>query len=260
MLVYPQLPTGALAQFPAQRKRQIRTLVNTAADGTAVKLGDPGAATIEWQLQYAGLSDAELSALLQFFEAAEGSLNDFTFVDPTANLLAWSNDLNNAVWAAAPFLSAAASIADPMGGSNAWQMTNSGAAAQSLTQTLNAPGGYVYCLSVYAKAASPTTLTLLLGGNQFNAALGPNWQRYALSGSGDPTASSLTFGIELAAAAVVDLYGPQAEPQETPSLYKVSSTGGCYENARLRDDTLTVTTTDVNRHSATVHIFYASHL
>ena len=260
MLVYPQLPTGALAQFPAQRRRHMRTLVNTAADGTTVKLGDPGAATIEWQLQYAGLSDTEFSALVEFFEAAEGSLNSFTFVDPTANLLAWSNDLNDATWVMAPFLSTTGSIVDPAGRSNGWQLTNSGAAPQSLTQTLNAPGGYVYCLSVYAKAAAPTTLTLLLGSNQFPATLGANWQRYAISGTGDPTASSLTFGIELAAGGVVDIYGPQAEPQESPSRYKASSTGGCFENARLRDDTLTFTTTDVNQHSATVHILYASHL
>lgn len=260
MLVYPQLSTGALAQFPAQRRRNVRTLVNTAADGTAVKLGDPGAGTIEWQLQYEGLSDTELALLVEFFEAAEGSLNSFTFVDPTANLLAWSNDLNDAVWVSAPFLSSTGAIADPAGGSNAWQLRNSGAATQSLAQTLNAPGGYVYCLSVYAKASAATNLTLLLGSNQLHTTVGSKWQRYAISGTGDPTSSSVTFGIEVAPGAAVDIFGLQAEPQESPSPYKASSTGGCFENARLRDDTLTFTTTDVNRHSATVHILYASHL
>jgi hypothetical protein len=39
-----------------------------------------------------------------------------------------------------------------------------------------------------------------------------------------------------------------------------SSSGGCYENARLRDDALSFTTMDVNCHSATVNILYASHL
>lgn len=126
MLTYPQLPTGALAQFPAQKRRQMRTLVNTAADGTAVKLADPGAATVEWQLKYASLTDSELGALLQFFAAAEGTLNSFTFVDPTANLLAWSSDLSNAVWEAASFLSLAGANTDPAGGNNAWQVSNSG--------------------------------------------------------------------------------------------------------------------------------------
>lgn len=260
MLVYPQLPTGALAQFPVERRRQMRTLVNTAADGTVVKLGDPGAAMVSWQMKYAALSDAELAALLQFFAAAEGTLNDFTFVDPTANLLAWSGDLSNAVWNAAPFLSMIGANADPAGGNDAWQVTNSGAAAQDLTQTLTAPGGYRYCFSVYAKAAAPAAFTLLLGSNRYTQNIGPEWQRLVCTGTDDASASSVTFGIELGAGAVVSVYGLQVEPQDSPSMYKASTTGGCYENARLRDDALSFTTTDVNRHSATVNIIYASHL
>jgi hypothetical protein len=260
MLVYPQLPTSALAQFPVHSRYQARTLVNTAADGTIIKLADPGAAQIEWQLKYAGLSDVELAALLLFFRTAEGTLNNFTFVDPTANLLAWSNDLQNAVWDAGPLLSLTGSSSDPSGGNNAWQVTNSGAGTQTLSQTLTAPGGYVYCLSVYAKASSPAAFTLLLGAGVFAQNIGPDWQRFTCTGTGDPAASSLTFGVELGPGAIVDVYGLQVEPQDSPSLYKASSTGGCYENARLRDDVLSFTTTDVNCHSATVTILYASNL
>jgi len=260
MLIYPQLLTGALAQFPAQKRIQMRTLVNTAADGTTIKLADAGAATLEWQLKYAVLSDSELATLLQFFAAAEGTLNSFTFVDPTANLLAWSNELSDAAWNAASFLSLSRANADPAGGNNAWQATNSGAAPQDFSQTLTAPGGYVYCLSVYAKVSTPGTLTLLLGSNRYSQNLSTVWQRFACTGTGDPTASSMTFGIELGPGAVVDIYGLQVEPQDSPSLYKPSTTGGCYENARLRDDILSFTTTDVNRHSATVNILYANNL
>ena len=260
MLVYPQLATGALSQFPVQRRHQMRTLVNTAADGTVVKLADAGAETVEWQLKYAELSDGELAALLEFFSAAEGTLNNFTFVDPTANLLAWSNDLSNAVWDTGPFLSSTASNADPCGGNKAWQVANSGAGAQGFSQTVAAPGGYLYCFSVYAKSANPATLTLLLGSSRYGRNLGPTWQRFACTGTADPTASSVTFGVELGPGAVVDVYGLQAEPQASPSGYKASTSGGCYENARLRDDTLSFTTTDVNRHSATVNIIHASNL
>lgn len=260
MLVYPQLPSGALTQFPAQKWRQLRTLVNTAADGWAIKLGDAGAGTVEWQLTYASLSDSELATLVQFFVAAEGTLNYFTFVDPTANLLAWSNDFSNAVWDAASFLSLTGAKADPTGGNNAWQVTNSGAAVQDLSQTLTAPGGYVYCLSVYAKSSAPGTLTLLLGSSRYSQNLGTTWQRFVCTGIGDPVASSMRFGIEFGAGAAVDIFGLQVEPQDGPSLYKPSTTGGCYENARLRDDALAFTTTDVNRHSATVNILYANNL
>lgn len=260
MLVYPQLATGALSQFPVQRRHQLRTLVNTAADGTVVKLADPGAETVEWQLNYAALSDAELAALQQFFSAAEGTLNSFTFLDPMGNLLEWSSDLNNSVWDYGPFLSNTGGIADPAGGNNAWTMVNAGAAAQDLSQTVSAPGGYVYCLSVYAQSATPTTVTLLLGSNRYDQTVGPTWGRIACAGIGDATASSMTFGIEFGAGAAVNVYGLQVEPQASPSVYMPSTSGGCYENARLRDDILSFTTVDVNRHSATVNVYYASHL
>jgi hypothetical protein len=260
MLIYPQLPSGALAQFPVRRRHQLRTLVNTEADGTVVKLADPGAETIEWQLSYNALSDAELALLQNFFVAAAGTLNNFTFVDPTANLLAWSGDLSNAVWDAAPFLTSVGALGDPTGRSNAWQVTNSGAAAQDLTQTLTAPGEYTYCFSVYVKSAAATVLTLLLGNSRYAQDVGPTWQRLTCTGTCDPNASSVTFGIELAAGAAVDVYGLQVESQDSPSVYKPSTTGGCYENARLRDDTFAFTSTDVNHHAATVNIFYASNL
>ena len=110
------------------------------------------------------------------------------------------------------------------------------------------------------KGSTPGTLTLLLGSNRYSQNLSTVWQRFACTGTGDPTASSMTFGIELGPGAVVDIYGLQVEPQDSPSLYKPSTTGGCYENARLRDDILSFTTTDVNRHSATVNILYANNL
>jgi hypothetical protein len=260
MLVYPQPASGALSQFPVQRRHNLRTLVNAAADGTVIKLADPGAETMEWQLNYAALSDAELAALQQFFSAAEGTLNSFTFLDPMGNLLAWSNDLSDAVWDKAPLLSSTGGNADPAGGTNAWRMVNGGAGAQDLSQTVAAPGGYLYCFSVYAKSAAPATVTLLLGGNRHDQILSTGWQRMACTGTGDAAASSVTFGVEFGAGAAVDLYGLQVEPQASPSLYMASTGGGCYEAARLRDDALAFTTMDVNRHSATVNVFYASHL
>ncbi len=135
-----------------------------------------------------------------------------------------------------------------------------GSGSPGALATLTAPGGYVYCLSIYAKAVAPATLTLLIGARRFSYSVGASWQRISCSGSGEAGAESTTFGVELGAGAVVDVHGLQVESQESPSLYKTSTTGGCFESARLRDDTFTFTTTDVNRHSATVHILYASHL
>src|ERR1022692_3400646 len=149
MLVFPQLMTGALSQFPVQKRRRLRTVVNAAPDGSFVKLADPNGEYTEWSLAYALLSDDEISALQQFFAAAEGTLNGFTFLDPTANLLAWSDLLTNAVWQGGPLLTLTGGINDPAGNTKAWKLTNGGAAAQSISQTLQAPAGYQYCLSAY---------------------------------------------------------------------------------------------------------------
>jgi len=234
--------------------------VNVAADGSSIKMADPAGATVEWQLQYANLSDTELAALQQFFTAMEGSLNSFTFLDPAANLLAWSEDLTNAVWASAPFLTLSGNVADPLGGSSAWQLANSGEGAQALTQTLNTPASYTYCFSVYAFSSQPAAIQLKLGSNSAQAALNSRWSRIHIAGTGDAMASSVEFGIELPAGATVSVFGPQVEAQSVESAYKTGTTGGVYETARFRDDSFKLTSTDVNHHSATVNIFYANSL
>lgn len=260
MLVYPQLTTGALSQFPLIKKRSSRTVVNTAPDGSRVVYADPAGGTLEWQLAYAGLSETELNALETFHAAAEGSLNGFTFVDPAANLLSWSEDLSNAAWTLAPLLTVSGGVADALGGTAGWLADNAGAGPQSITQTLNAPAGYLYCFSVYLRSARAVTVTLLSGANSAACAAGTDWTRFELSRRGDASAASILFGVQLPAGAAVDVFGPQVEAQGSASLYKTSTTGGVYENARFLDDTFQFTTTDVNRHAAKVTIFYANHL
>jgi len=260
MTVFPQLGSGALSQFPVRKVRRCRTVVNGAADGSSIKLADPAGGSLEWQLNYAGLSDIELGNLQQFFITAEGGLNGFTFLDPSGNLLAWSEELNNTVWQAGPLLALSSGVADPTGGSNGWHLTNSGAGLQSLTQTLNAPGAYVYSFSVYVKAGQATTVTLLAGNQQAVHMATTNWSRLALTATGDASASSIVFGVEIPGSAAVDVFGPQAEAQPAPSVYQTGTTGGVYAGARFRDDTFSYTTTDLGRHSATVTIYYADHL
>ncbi len=260
MLIYPQLTTGALIQYPVTRTRSVRTIVNTAADGTRFVCADPAGGSVQWKLTYRGLSDAELGKLQAFHAAAEGTLNGFTFVDPVANLLAWSEDLTNAAWSRSPLLTVSRGVDDPMGGSGGWLATNTGGGPQGITQTLNAPGGYLYCFSIYARSPQATVLTLGLGAQSVACPIGVDWIRLEAARNGDPEVDSITFGVTVAAGAAVDLFGPQVEAQPAASGYKASTTGGVYENARLADDTFRFTTTDVNRNSATLTIFYADHL
>ena len=260
MPAYPQLGSGALSQFPVQKKRRARTVVNRAADGSTIKLADPAGEVTEWQLTYTDLGDEEAAALRAFFGAAEGTLNGFTFLDPAGNLLAWSDQLDHAVWQKDPLLSLTGGIGDPRGGAQAWRLSNGGAAEQSAGQTLAAPGEYQYCLSAYVRAATATSVGLTAGSQTARRAVGSEWTRIAWTCSGDAQATSVRFAIEIGAGDVVEVYGLQVEAQTAASGYKASGRGGVYEDAHLGDDVLTITGTDVNRNSCTVKIIHANHL
>ena len=180
--------------------------------------------------------------------------------DPTANLLAWSDHLENAAWSFEPFLGKTGGVADPESGSNAWHLGNTGAAPQSVSQTLAVPGAYLFSFSAYVRSMCRATVTALIGTSRAVREAAPGWSRIEFSAHGGAASSSVLVGLEVPAATAVDVYGMQVEPQAAPSVYKSSITGGVYETARLRDDALTFTTTGVNSHSATVNIIHASHL
>jgi hypothetical protein len=256
-LIYPQLSSGALAQFPLKRRHRKRTLVNDLPDNTTIKLQDPWSEIIEWQLVYSGLSDGEATSLEQFFEATEGNLAGFTFLDPTANLFACSDDLVNVVWNKAPFLSLTGGVGDPSGGSMGWHLSNSGSGQQAMSQTLSAPGNYIYTFSLYSRGSERSVISLRLGARTSSRVLSTEWQRVCLSAAGEADAETTEFGIEVPAGASVDLFGFQVEAQPAPSAYKPSQQCGVYEGTTFKDDTLSIIATDVHRYSATVNLLYA---
>jgi hypothetical protein len=260
MAAYPQLGDGAVSQFPVQKTRRARTVVNQAADGSRIKLEDPAAEVTEWLLRYTELSDDEAETLRAFFHDAEGTLNGFTFLDPVGNLLAWSEELENDVWQADPFLTLTGGVADPRGGTHAWRLSNGGAAEQSLGQTLAAPGDYLYSVSAWVRAASAVSVRLTAGGQGAERPVSSEWTRIAWATGGEAEATSVRFGIEIGAGDAVEVYGLQVEAQAAPSGYRASGRGGVYEDAHLGDDALAITRTDVNQNSCTVKIIHANHL
>jgi hypothetical protein len=260
MLVYPQLGGGSLGQYPLVKRRQVRTLTNRTADGRAIKLADPGAGITEWKLQYSGLIEAEAEALREFFKNAEGTLQAFTFLDPTSNLLMWSETLEEAVWTRGPLLSIEDGIDDALGGTRAARLTNTGGGAQSLTQTLAAPGDYLYCLSAYVRAAQTGPVTMLMGNARAERRATTQWTRITLTATGEAGGESVHCGLETPGGSMLEVFGLQVEPQPAASGYKPSTTGGVYENARLRDDVLTMTATGAGLHSCKVYVIHANHI
>jgi len=260
MLIYPQLESGALAQFPVFKRRRQRTVVNRAPDGSTIRITDPAAETTEWLLTYEDLSDDEATALRAFFDAAEGTLQGFTFLDPSGNLLACSEQLDDEIWQRDPILSLRGEVPDPKGGTGAWELRNQGGGEQRTSQTLAAPGAYQYCFSAYVRSALPASVTLSIAGRTAEKSVTTEWTKVSLSGPGNALASSVHFAIAVPAGSAVEVFGPQAEAQAAASSYMTSTRGGVYENAHLGEDVLTISRTSENRHSCTVKIIHANHL
>jgi hypothetical protein len=224
-----------------------------------VTLADAGAALSQWQLAYQNLADAEIAALQQFFATCEGQLTAFTFLDPLANLLAWSEALDQAVWEASTLLQMTAGIADPTGGSAATRLTNPTGADLTLQQTINAPGWFTYCFSLYVRSQSSGSVSVLLQGGTVSTnrsyATSVGWNRIQLGGSLNTTATSLSAGIVIPAGQAVDVFGLQLEPQPAASIYKRSlSVSGVYANAHFGADAFAYTTSEPNRNNCVLTI------
>lgn len=259
MTYFPQMTTGAIGQYPLSLRRIQRTIVNECLDGQRIKLSDPGTALVRWQFDLRELIDAERNAIQQLFQSAEGRLNSFTLLDPTGNLLAWSEKLDEPVWQKSPALSVASGFPDPVGSSRATHVNNTSGTDLTLHQTLNAPGWFSYCLSVYSRSDQSSTLTMTqqtpAGISRRSFPLQGAWRRFALTAKSDTTAESISFGLEIANNASIDLFGIQVEAQPGASAYKrTASANGVYANARFNDDKLTITTYGPGRHACSLAI------
>lgn len=254
MLSFPQLNTGAAVQFPFTAEYRARTIVQEWPDGGLERAGDAAAQEVRWRLRYQGLNDAEVQALGALHNSARGRLRSFLFLDPAANLLAWSEALGNAVWIRSPLLSVTGITAE---GNAAFRLVNAGQAEQSLSQTLGAPAELVYSFSFEARSASsgrvlaersaPSSLL------RTEFAIGGEWTRCVQSGRLGGAAEAVEFRVVLPPGAIVEVRELQVEVQPQASEYKPTySAGGIYPETRFSDDLLLVTTQGSNDHEVEV--------
>lgn len=246
MLYFPQLETGSTIQFPCTKRVRQRTVINELADGSEVKLFDPAAYRVEWQISLAALTSAEWNAMAALFQAAEGQLGTFTFLDPFGNLLAWSEDLSAAAWTKDAGLTLTASAADPMGGTLATSVSNGAGADQSIAQTAGVPSWYRYCLSVYARSSTAGQVTLFATAGAESTrqsfATGTAWTRLTLAVHIQTQQDTAVFGATIPGGAAIELFGFQLEPQVGASSYKTTGAqSGVYPNASFLDDVLEMT-------------------
>ena len=128
-LYFPQLSVGSVAQYPVTRLWSKPAAINVLPGGSVVLMARVTPARMLWKLRYTGLSESEWGALQSLFTAVQGRLGNFTFVDPTDNLLSWSEDFTAASWTVDPLLQIVPAMPDPLGGTAASQLTNSAQAS-----------------------------------------------------------------------------------------------------------------------------------
>jgi hypothetical protein len=257
MAHYPQLLTDTVCQFPTNRRATTRTVLNELTGGVNIRMGDPGGAAIRWVLKYSGLTDDELGSLRELFDAMEGRLNTFTFLDPTANLLEWSDDWTKSVWGRDSLLTATTGVADPFGGMHASEITNTGEAAQRASQSIDGAGTYQYCFSLYLRsdAASAARLFLNSGGQELDLVVtsGASWTRATMTGKLTSSADTVSFGVELMPGIRVQVFGAQVEAQPGAGQYKgTTDRAGVYTLTRFDADSFTVIADAPNQQSCSV--------
>lgn len=257
-LYYPQLASGAMAQYPIRKTRLARTIKNVLADGSVILFTDPNGGRLTWQLSYTELATADVQALSEHFNACAGPFRSFTFIDPTDNMLVSTSDLTGAAWNTSSLIRVDANIADPEGGAEALTATNTGQSNQEIAQTLPVPASYQYCFSAFVRSAQPSFIEVIRRGpsveQSANLAIGPAWTRIISSGRLDDSGTGFTIALSLAAGEQVDLYGLQLEPQIAPSRYRPTGTGGVYTNAHWAADQLIITADAPNLFSTSFNI------
>jgi hypothetical protein len=255
-LIFPQLVTGSIAQFPIRKHVIQRTIVNRAVGEQLIKMADPEGGIIGWKLQYSGLSDAEVRAFETLFEACEGRLHSFSFVDPLGNLLRWSENLDESVWQTS--LLATAGAEDPNDGTAAYTLTNGSQSPQSISQAVESPAGYTYTFSVWirSRSAEGVRLSITNGGVDVSVTrhISAGWERIQVTASMHGSGDQITCSIEVPGGSAVDVFGAQLDAQSDASEYRKSNDRSGVYMTRFDQDDLEWDTYGPDNHSMRIRV------
>lgn len=253
MLIYPQLNTKALVQYPSSRRARQGSVASVTPGGVWHTWHRAGSQRSEWEVHYSGLTEVEGQRLEAFFQSAQGRRRSFAFVDPTSNLLGWSSDLGHTAWERTPLLSLALGGTDPRGGDAAATIVNGSQLMGGMSQSIPCPATYTYCLSVWLRAHAASMCELMIGDARSPVRVAEHWQRF--EASSEAGTSPVSFGVRVPAGNAVSLYGMQAEAQLSASEYiATSGPGGVHASARFDQDSLTLQATGPDDYSTVVRV------
>jgi hypothetical protein len=146
---------------------------------------------------------------------------------------------------------------DPVGGSGAARITNAAQAAQSVAQTVDAPGTLCYTFSVWVRSHSAASVGLRLqnttGSNAVTHPVSTEWQRITVSGQlqdGD----DIAVAVDIPGACAVEIYGPQLEPQSDASGYRQATDSSGVYRARFDQDEFEQITHGPDDHAVRIRV------
>jgi hypothetical protein len=79
---FPKLKTGAVLQYPANKRIQCSTQVMRFLDGSEQRFRDFGASVRFWTVRLDLLTEEEMRQVEDFHDAKKGRFGSFSFVDP----------------------------------------------------------------------------------------------------------------------------------------------------------------------------------
>lgn len=231
-MIFPQLGTGAVAQYPLVKRRVARVVSEQTQGGELTTRSDPGAQRCEWDLRYDVLTRVERDALQSFVESVEGRLYEFVFLDPLDNLLRWSSDLSQSVWTRDPQIVVSGST-----------ITNTGQSPQTIWQAVQAPAAYLYTCGAKVSSTNNASVTTYIsdGTNQVGVvtAVGTEAQQISVTGRLGSTASEMRFGFGLPPGAELTVEWTAAVAQPGIGTYQpTTDRSGVYPRTRLAQDEL----------------------
>ena len=251
---FPQTVNGSLVQFPFTRRRAWRVVLNEMESGERVSMADAAAGLVEWKLRYTDVSDSELASLTQLHADSGGGQRSFAFIDPTANLLAWSEDPGRPDWESSG-LTISGGANDPLNGHRATSISNGTAADLKLQQTVPLPGSMTCCFSVWVQSASSVSIGLGRDEQSLSYTVSNGWKRIEFAGLGNEGAIHSTFVLTVPAGLSVNVFGFQVECQPSPSKYRPArASRGIYRETWFTGDELVVSCDGPGRSSCNISL------
>lgn len=264
---FPQLGASAIiAQRPYATTAEFWTSRNDLSTGRRHAYANWDSPLLGFDVNYSVLTDAELTTLEAFFAAREGRLGEFTFLDPSGNLVAFSEAFSDASWTRTG-ITVGAAQADPFGGSLAFALASGVADGYLWTPVLpdGAATGFVLCGSVWVKAQSAgqnlrigfTDGALALLGSTTHALPQSKWVRIQHTitlGTNDPI-RFIIGGNSTWDLTTIHVFGAQVVPMRGTGGYaKSPGNYGLHAKCRFDTDDLTVRYVGPNHNAVRVPV------